>query len=164
VVIPFALYKQRPSCFSVLSIHVPTLSNINVEYLHSIHIRLHHNFIIQTVAQSKCLDSATSTTPTPSFRPPSHQTSPTERVARKKRMGRCIAKALPNQMIFTSSLLVVLSFLVMCCFHSSTHTPLTSKRTTDEKSMYEWASNIFDITPYGFMIFLFTYYFCGFAI
>jgi hypothetical protein len=70
VVTPFALYKQRPSCLSIPSVDIPTLSNINAEFFHSTHIRLHHNLITQTIAQSKCLDSAISTTPTPSFRPP----------------------------------------------------------------------------------------------
>jgi hypothetical protein len=70
VVIPFTLYTQRPSCLSVLSVHIPTLSNIKVECFHSTHIRLYHNLITQTVAPSKCLNSAISTTPTPSLRPP----------------------------------------------------------------------------------------------
>jgi hypothetical protein len=94
--------------------------------LHSTNIRLHHNLITQTDVESKlprfgCLNKSD---PFPS--PPYHQTSQTERVARWKRMDRCIAKALPNQTIFTiSSFLVILSFLVMCCFHSSAHSPLT---------------------------------------
>jgi hypothetical protein len=120
--------------------------------------------ITQTVAPSKCLNSAISATPTPSLRP-SHHTSPTERVARTKIMDRCIAKALPNQTNFAiSSFSVILSFLVICCFHCSAHSPLTSRRTTDEKSIREWASHIFGRIACCFLVFLFTYYLCGLVI
>jgi hypothetical protein len=157
VVTPFALYRQRPSCLSVLSVHIPTLSNIKLEYFNSTHIRFHHNLITQTVAQSKCLDSAISTTPSPSLWPPLTRHHQRNGSLATKRMDRCIAKALPNQTIFTiCSLLVILSFSVMRCFLNSAHSPLTSRRTTDEKSIHEWASHVFGRTAYCFMIFLFT--------
>jgi hypothetical protein len=154
------------SCLSVPSVHIPTLSNINAEFFHSTHIRLHHNLITQTVSQSKYFDSAISTTPTPSFRPPLTRHHQRNGSLATKRMDRCIAKALPNQTIHTiSSLLIMLSFLVMCCFHSYAHTPLPSRRSIDEKSIHEWASsNIFGRTAYYFLVFVYAYHLCGFAI
>jgi hypothetical protein len=155
VVITFAFHKQRPSCLSVLSVHIPPLSNTKVEYFHSTQHRFHHNLIIQTIAQYKCLDSAISTTPTPSFRPPLTRHRQRNGSLAQKKMDCCIAKALPNQTNFTiSSLLVILSFLVVYCFLSSTHSPLTSRRATDEKSICEWASHIFGRTAYYFLVFL----------
>jgi hypothetical protein len=103
---------------SLLSVHIPTLCNIKVEYFDSTHIRLHHNLITQTVAESKCLDSAISTTPTPSFRPPlttHHQRNGS--LAQKNGSLHCYQSApkpnnFRNKLVFSSDTLILSNALL----------------------------------------------------
>jgi hypothetical protein len=141
-------------CLSVLSAHIPTLSNINVVSLNTYPTLSQLDYTDCCAIQVPRFGHLHNTDPFPSplirhgrrsasirlspqLRPlPFDPLSPdiTNGTGRSRKMDRCIAKALPNQTICTiSSLLVILAFLVVCCFLSSAHSPLTSRRTTDEK-------------------------------